>query len=403
VTGAPAERPFTAFLIAGEESGDQLGHGLMQALVDRLDGNVRFLGVGGERMARLGLRSIFPMEEVSFHGITDIIANLGTILSRMRSTARAVVAAHPDVLVIIDLPGFNLGVARRVRKWRPSIAIIEYVSPTVWVWRPGRARRIARFVDHILAILPFEPEVHRRLRGPACSYVGHPLTERLHLFRPRPGERPPLDAGVRPTVLVLPGSRRSEIGRLTAPFGEALALLADRRGPIEIVLPAVPRFAEEIRARVADWKVTPQIVVGEADKFAAFRRAHAALAASGTVTLELALAGVPTVVAYRVDILAKLFKRLVLSRVRSIVLPNLILDDNAIPEFIDDDGSPEHLAAALAPLLRQSPERAGQLTAFDRLDGLMSHGADTPSARSADIVIRTSGLRRLEFGAGASV
>lgn len=385
-----ADRPLAVFLIAGEESGDHLGAGLMEALQARLGGNVRFLGVGGDRMARLGLTSLFPMSEIGLHGISEIIFHLGGLLWRMDWTARRVVASDPDVLVVIDCPSFNLGVARRVRKRRPSIPIVEYVSPTVWVWRPGRAPWMSGFIDRVMAILPFEPEVHRRLGGPACTYVGHPLTERLGVLRPRPGERPDIGTVKRPTLLVLPGSRRSEVSRLTDPFGEAVARLVESRGPVELILPVVPRFAEEMQTRVANWRVKPTLVAGEEEKLAAFRRAHAALAASGTVTLELALAGVPTVVAYRVDPLARLFKRLVLSRVKSIVLPNLILDENAIPEFIDQDGTPERLAEALQPLLGDTPERAAQIAAFARLDSVMSSGTHAPSALAADIVLGTA-------------
>jgi lipid-A-disaccharide synthase len=301
-----------------------------------------------------------------------------------------VVRTDPDVLVIIDCPGFNLGVARRVRKWRPSIPIVEYVSPTVWVWRPQRAPWMAGFVDQILAILPFEPDVHRRLKGPACAYVGHPLMERLDRLRPAPGERQPIGEVERPTLIVLPGSRHGEIKRLMQPFGETVALVVERHGPMEVVLPAVSRLAGEIRARAADWPVKPTIVEGEAEKYAAFRRGHAALAASGTVTLELAFAGVPMLVAYRVDPLARLFKRLVLARVKSIVLPNLILDENAIPEFIDQDASPEPMSAALSGLLAETPARAGQLRAFTRLESLMALETGTPSGRAADLVLRTA-------------
>lgn len=381
----------TFFLIAGEESGDQLGAGLMRALRARLGDRVNFVGVGGERMGRLGLASLFPMEQVSYTGITAIIANLPRIMSLMQSTARSVVNARPDVLVIIDCPGFNLGVARRVRKWAPSIPIIDYVSPSVWVWRPGRARWMARFVDRIMAILPFEPEAHRRLGGPPCTYVGHPLIERLGVLRPAPGERPPL--GVRPTLLVLPGSRHGEIKRLTEPFGATVARIVETFGPVELVLPAVPRYADEIRRRVAAWPVQPTIVEGEAAKFAAFRRAHAALAASGTVTLELALSGVPMVVAYRVDPLVKPFKH-VLSRINSFVLPNLITGGNPIPEFLDAETSPERLSAAVLPLLSDSPERARQIEAFGRLDALMALESGTPSSRAADLVLETLPLRQ---------
>ena len=163
----------------------------MRALSERV-GAIRFLGVGGPRMSRLGFASLFPMEDIAHHGITAVIANAPRILSRMSEAAKAAIAAEPDVLVIIDCPGFNLGVARRVRRRKASIPIVEYVSPTVWVWRPGRARWISGWVDQILAILPFEPNVHLRLGGPPCTYVGHPLIERLDILRPKSGERPDL-------------------------------------------------------------------------------------------------------------------------------------------------------------------------------------------------------------------
>lgn len=386
-------QPFTVFLIAGEESGDALGAGLMEALSRRVDGEIRFLGVGGTRMERLGLRSMFPIKDINHVGGTAIVANLNLILSRMREAAREIVRADPDVFVMIDVPGFNLGVARRVRKWRPSIPIVDYVSPTVWVWRPRRAPWMSRFVDHVLAILPFEPAVHRRLKGPPCTYVGHPLIEKLDRLRPAPGERSPLDSTGKPNVIVLPGSRHGEVKRLLDVFGETVARVVSGHGPMNVILPVVPRFAEEIKARTAAWPVRPSIVEGEAEKYAAFRSGHLALAASGTVTLELALAGVPMVVAYRVDPLAKLFKPIVLRRLSSFVLPNLITGTNDIPEFLDGETTPERMAAALTPLLSASPERDRQIRAFARLDGLMALDHGTPSGRAADIVLETAGYR----------
>lgn len=395
-------RELRVFVIAGEESGDQLGAGLMEALQARLGGRVSFVGVGGERMQARGLASLFPMDEVGYHGILPVIANLHRIIARMRSTARDVVAAKPDVFVAIDCPGFNLGVARRVRKAAPEIAIVDYVSPTVWVWRPDRARWMARFVDRLMAILPFEPAVHVRLGGPPCVYVGHPLIERLAELRPQPGERPALAAG-RPTMLVLPGSRHGEVKRLLQPFGETVARVAKTVGDVEFVLPAVASRLAEIRAGVAGWAVKPTIVEGEAAKFAAFRRAHVALAASGTVTLELALSGVPMAVAYRVDPLVKPFKY-ALSRIHSFVLPNLVTGANDIPEFLDRESSPANLAAALVPLFSDTPERRRQEASFARLDALMTLPQGTPSSAAADVVLATireragRAQRRLETG-----
>jgi lipid-A-disaccharide synthase len=377
--------PATVFIVAGEESGDILGASLMAALREHLGGRVRFLGVGGGRMERLGLTSLFPMEEIALHGISEVLVRLPRLLRRISGTARAVAAAKPDVLVLIDTPGFNLRVARRVRKLSPAVPIVDYVSPSVWAWAPGRARRMARFVDRLLAILPFEPAVHRRLGGPPTSYVGHPLLQRLPDLRPASGERIALGTGVAPVLVVLPGSRRSEVTRLMPVFGETVARLVAERGPVEVVLPAVPRLASLVRAAAASWKIQPTIVEGEAAAYAAFRRAHAALAASGTVTLELALSGVPMVVAYRLDIFLKTFKWLL--RAHSIVLANLILGENVIPEFLDADASPERLARTLAPLLGETPDRTRQLAAFSQLAALMALDSGTPSERAAAIVV----------------
>ncbi len=386
-SGLTAGDALKVFLIAGEESGDALGAGLMRALEQAAGRPVTFSGVGGARMGGCGLTSLFPMEEIALHGVTAVLARLPQLARRISETVAAVLAAEPDVLIAIDCPAFSLRVARRVRRRNPRITIVDYVSPTVWAYWPGRARRMARFVDRVLAILPFEPEVHTRLGGPPCTYVGHPLITRLGELRPGEGERPPLSSGRPPVLLVLPGSRQSEIARLTAPFGEAVRRVAQQCGPLEVLLPAVPRLIDEIRARIADWPVKPTIVEGEAEKLKSFRRAHAALAASGTVSLELALSAVPTVVAYRTDPLVRPFKAMLTAK--SIVLPNLILDELAIPEFIDGDSDPARLVAALAPLLSDSPERAAQLAAFGRITGLMNPDGPAPSARAAEAVLET--------------
>jgi lipid-A-disaccharide synthase len=239
----------------------------------------------------------------------------------------------------------------------------------------------------VLALLPFEPEAHRRLGGPACTYVGHPLIERLAELRPASDERRPV--GERPVLLVLPGSRRTEIARLMQPFGEAVARIAAERPDVELLLPAVRHLGEEIAVRVANWPRQPRLVFGEAQKFAAFRRAHAALAASGTVTLELALSGVPMVVAYRVDPIVRSLKRFL--TVPSIVLANLVLGENAIPEFLDDDGSPEVLARETLALLADTEARRAQIAALQRIDEVMAlPDGEQPSDRAAEIVIEAA-------------
>jgi lipid-A-disaccharide synthase len=394
---ASGDAPVTIFVVAGEESGDVLGSDLMRALRRRLGPRVRFQGVGGERMARAGLASMFPMAELSLHGLSAVLAALPRLIRRLREAATAVVAANPDVLVLVDAPAFNIRLARRVRRMDPAIPIVDYVSPSVWAHNAWRARRMAPVVDEVMAILPFEPAVHRHLGGPPCVYVGHPLIERLADLRPAPGERPLLAAGTRPTLLVLPGSRRSEVARLMEPFGAALGLIAKQAGDVEVLLPAVERLRGEIEARSAAWPVKPSILAGEGAKFAAFRRAHAALAASGTVTLELALAGVPMAVAYRIEPMLRPFKGLL--RAHSIVLANLVLGENVIPEFIDGASSPERLAAAIVPLLGDTAPRRAQLAAFARLDALMMPEAGAPADLAADAVLDTMGRKRTALAA----
>jgi lipid-A-disaccharide synthase len=367
----------------------------MRALKARID-NVTFAGVGGGAMAREGLSSLFPLSDIAVMGITAVLARLPAIYRRGLQVVEAVVRAKPDVLVIIDSPEFTHAVARRVRRRLPGLPIVNYVSPSVWAWRPGRAPRMRAYVDHVLALKPFEPAAHQRLGGPPCTYVGHPLVEQLDEIRPRPGERPSL-ASDPIDLLVLPGSRRSEISRLMEPFGAALGLLNQSAGrPLHVVLPAVPHLAAEIRTRAAAWPLRPDIVEGEAEKRSAFRRANAALAASGTVTLELALSGVPMVVAYRVSRLEEQLKHLV--RVPSIVLANLILGENVVPERVQRDCTPEKLAEAMLPLLTPSPEREIQLQAFARLDMIMEAGsATTPSERAARIVLQQIEQARGEY------
>jgi lipid-A-disaccharide synthase len=380
------QRPLTIWIVSGEESGDQLGAKLMRALKARMGvERLRFGGVGGHAMEAEGLKSLFPLEDIAVMGIVAVIGRLPTVLNRIRLTADAVVAASPDLLVIIDSPDFTHRVAKAVRKRAPHIPVVDYVSPSVWAWRPGRARKMRAYVDHLLALLPFEPDAHKRLSGPPTTYVGHPLVERVHEFRPAQGERS-LHKDGPVQLVVLPGSRRTEVSRLLDAFGETLALLQERSPrPFEVTIPAVPHLVREIRDRTSSWSVKPRIVEGEAAKWEAFRRADAALAASGTVTLELGLSGIPMVVAYKVSRIEALILR-PLIKAQSIVLTNLVLGENTIPEFIQEDCTPETLATALLPLLSGPPERRKQEEALQRLDELMRIGDELPSERAARIV-----------------
>jgi lipid-A-disaccharide synthase len=393
-------RELAIALVAGEESGDQLGAPLMRALKERTGGKVRFAGVGGREMAAEGLLSPFPIDELAIIGFAAIPRQLPLILRRIRDTAALVVAMQPDALVIIDSPDFTHRVARRVRAAAPSIPILDYVSPSVWAWRPGRARAMRAYVDHVLALLPFEPQAHARLGGPPCTYVGHPLLEQLAQLRPSAPEAQRRRAEP-PIVLVLPGSRGAEIRRLSATFGQALGLLAGGRAPPDIVLPTLPHLRERITAATADWPLRPRIVVDFKDKRAAIRSARAALAKSGTVTLELALAGVPMVAAYKVSWIEEIVARLAI-QVPSAILPNLILGENVVPEFLQRDCTPKNLSDALAPLMAESLQRSRQIDAFKRLDAIMrpdaikDGGSASPSNRAADIVLGLAAPQAVE-------
>ncbi len=381
------EKPLDIFLVAGETSGDQLGAKLMMALKRRLGGRVRFRGVGGGAMGSEGLASLFPMEDVTAIGIWAVAVKIPTILRRLRETVAAIRAAPPDLLILIDSPDFTHRVGKRVRRALPDLTIVKYVAPTVWVWRPRRARAMRPFVDHILAVLPFEPKVVQRLGGPPCSYIGHPLLEHMADLRPSPEE---LAARKResPLVLVLPGSRRLEISRLGSIFADAIGRVAATYGRIDFVLPTLPALANEIAAAVTSWPVQPRIVTGEAEKYAAFRRARAALAASGTVTLELALAEVPMITAYKVPLFEELIMRAVV-QVKTPILVDLALGENVVPVFLQRECTAERLAAALLPLLGEGAERKRQLDAFARLDQLFKTGGEPPSAGAARIAIET--------------
>jgi lipid-A-disaccharide synthase len=384
-----AAKTLDVFLVAAESSADALGAGLMRALASKRPASFR--GVGGPRMSEAGLASLYPIEDLITIGFGTVLAQLPTLLRRMRETVEAIVARPPDVLVLIDAPDFTHRIAARVRRRLPKLPIVKYVSPSVWVWRPGRARAMRPSIDLVLALLPFEPDVHRQLGGPDCVYVGHSLLEHLKELRPSADEER-LRESSPPLVLVLPGSRTHEIKRLAAVFGDTLGMVAETYGPLDVALPTMRHLVPLLTELTARWPIRPRIVVDEADKYAAFRRARAALAASGTVTLELALAGVPSVAAYRIPAIEGLMLRLMVKvhpviKVRSVILANLVLGEFAIPEFLQRRCAPENLAPALADILGNTPGRARQLAAFKRIEAILGADGTDPSERAAQAVL----------------
>ncbi|CAN7251282.1 lipid-A-disaccharide synthase [Bosea sp. LjRoot9] len=391
-------RPFRLAIIAGEASGDALATRFLVALRARLgERPLELMGVGGESLIAQGLVPLFPQADIAVMGFGPVIARLPLLLRRMSDAAKGVAAFAPDLLLTIDSPDFSLRVAKRVRARAPAIPIVHWVCPSVWAWRSGRARRMAPHVDRILALLPFEPAALARLHGPSTVYVGHPLMERLADLRPNADEAARRADSERPEILILPGSRRSEINHLMPAFGQAVALIAAERPQVRFVLPAVAHLRDLIGEAVASWPVKPEIVTGEVSKLAAFRGARGALAASGTVTLELALAQIPTVAAYRgANWEAAIAKRLI--KLPSVILPNLILGRSVVPEFIQETATPEALSREVLAIIPDDEARARQLAGFDEVETIMRSAGASPAANAVE-----AALALLESGATARV
>jgi lipid-A-disaccharide synthase len=381
------------FLVAAEASGDHLGAGLMAAL-RRKQPDIAFRGVGGSAMQAQGLQSLYSINELAVFGFSSVFKSIFRLRARLRETAEAIIANPPDALVLIDSFGFSFRLAKRVRAALPDLPIIKYVGPQVWVWREGRAAAMRPYFDHTLALFPFEPEVHRRLGGPPCTYVGHPLLEDLAQLRPGDVEKQRREAKP-PVLLVMPGSRRSELQHLAEIFGQAIGNLATSHGPFELVLPTLPNIEPIISRAVESWPVKPRVVRTTAEKYAAMRSARAAIAASGTATLELALSGVPHIGAYRVKWWEAVIGRIMV-KVKMALLPNILLNDRVVPELLQADCTPERITAAAAPLLSGGSERRAQIEAFARLDAILAV-PEPPSGHAAGIVLeilaKTSGKK----------
>lgn len=364
-------------VIAGEVSGDILGGDLVAAL--RSAGrDIDLVGVGGDRLQREGLKSLFDFSELSVMGVTDVLAKLPSLMGRIRQTAAAIVAANPDALLIIDSPDFTHRVAKRVRKLLPNLPVIQYVCPSVWAWKEYRATAMLGYVDLVLAVLPFEPAVMQRLGGPKTVYVGHRLAADPDILKVR-AARQARPAGEAPTILLLPGSRSSEVKRLSDVMGQAAAEIKARHPGAKFLLPAVGRQEVLIRQNISRWSVEPECQTGDEFKWNAFVRADAAIAASGTVILELAMAGVPAVSIYRADPII----RLLASRIKvwTAALPNLIADYPVIPEYINELLRPGAPTRWVDRLIADTPQRAAMLAGYADVWSRMS--VEKPSGQLA--------------------
>ena len=369
------------YFVTGEASGDALAAPLLGALRERTE--VQAVGLAGDRLSALGVRSLFDIEEIAVMGIGPVVRRLPTIVRRVWQTVDDVVREKPDVLVLVDSPDFTHAVAKRARKRVPDLPIVDYVCPSVWAWRSGRAAKMTAYIDHVLALLPFEPGVLERLGGPPGTYVGHPLAALA--------ETAPSEAREPPELLVLPGSRRSEHERLLPVFERTLSVLAGRGASFSARMPVPERFAGPLGEVVARWDV-PVVVERSAADGASFIGATAALAASGTVSLELALRGVPMVLAYRTDIPMRAVSRFI--DTWSAALPNLIADQVVVPENIDAFARPERLARQVEALLADTPTRAAQMAGLETVRAAVR--TDVPaSQRAAEVVLAVARRQRL--------
>ncbi len=385
-------RPLKIAIVAGEESGDLLGADLIDALRSQTDRLVDIIGVGGDHLAARGMKSFFDPHEIALMGLGAILKNLPGLMRRIGQTAGSIIAEKPDCVLLIDSPEFTHRVAKKIRAANPSIPIVKYIAPSVWAWRPQRARAMKAYFDHVLTILPFEVEVMQRLSGPSATYVGHRLSSYEPILRAR-AEQKNLEARrtveSRKTLLVLPGSRRTEIQMLMEPFGQAVGELAVRVDKLDVVLPTLPRIEEMVRDLSKDWAVKPLIVLGDEEKWKAFSKADAALAASGTVSLELTLSRIPSVLSYKADWFARKFLMPKIT-IWSAALPNIIADEPVVPEYFNEFVRPGMLARNLERLMRPGSARQAQLDGFDRVASIMA--TEQPSGEiGARVILELAG------------
>ncbi|WP_151719258.1 lipid-A-disaccharide synthase [Gemmobacter serpentinus] len=370
----------TLFLVAGEPSGDRLGAALMAGL-RQLETDVRFAGVGGPMMQAEGMTSLFPMEELSVMGIAEVLPKYFHLKRRIRETAEAVIASGARALVTIDSPDFCLRVARLVKAARPDLRCIHYVAPSVWAWRPGRAVKMAEVIDHVLAILPFEPPL-MTAAGMSCDFVGHPVVAEPLAS---PAERAGF-AGDGPLILTLPGSRRGEVTRLVPTLGAVLARVQAVHPGLRVALPTVPSVEGLVREMTAAWPVRPQIITDAGQKRGAFASADLALAASGTVSLELAANACPMVIAYRLHPISFwLMQRAAL--IDTVTLVNLVSESRAVPEFLGPECRVETITPAVLDLLANGAARAAQMAAMDLTMQRLGRGGEAPGLRAARSVL----------------
>ena len=372
-------------IVAGETSGDILGADLIEA-IHALYPDATLSGVGGPAMTRAGFSSLFDMSEIAIMGLGPILANLRRLFGLVDLTAAHACDTRPDMVVLIDSPEFNHRVAARIKKRHADIPVICYVAPSVWAWRRGRARKMARHFDAVLSLFPFESHIFKALSGPPCHFVGHPIVARFQSYAPIADFRGKYNIPAAGKLLcVLPGSRMSEIRKLAPIFEQTIARVSAQVEDLSVVIPVVAHTREAVRARVADWPVEPILVEEESDKIAAFSAANAALAASGTATLELGMAGLPSVIAYKMGgLMGALLMRVL--RVPSAVIVNLVLDAPVMQEFLEDRCTADLITPAVCDLLQDDGLNDAKRAHLAPLADVLGSPGQSPAARAAEII-----------------
>ncbi|MCC9622997.1 lipid-A-disaccharide synthase [Thalassospira sp. MA62] len=375
-------------LVAGEASGDQLGGRLMAAIKAQAP-DVQFIGVGGPRMEGEGLQSLFPMNEMSVMGLAEVLPHIPHLLKRISQTAQYARDQKPDVVVTIDAPDFSFRVGKKLKG--AGIPLVHYVAPSVWAWRPGRAKKIAGFLDHLLALLPFEPPYFEK-EGLPTTFIGHSAVEERH---DGDGQRFRANHAVgenTKVLAVLPGSRNSEVKRLLPVFREVADAMAAKYPDARIVVPTVSKVADTVRTEMASWPLNPIVVATDQDRHDAFAAADCALAASGTVSLELAIAGVPHVIAYQVNRITGWIAKCLI-KIDTVTIVNLVLKNKLIPEFLQDNCKPKKIIPVLDDLMRGGPQRAEQEKGFETACTMLGFGDRAPSEKAAEQILKIIGKK----------
>ncbi|MBL0848701.1 MAG: lipid-A-disaccharide synthase [Candidatus Liberibacter ctenarytainae] len=379
-------------VIAGEISGDILAGNLIKHLKEMTLDPISLVGVGGSSLQREGLVSLFDFSELSIMGITQVIRHLPRLIWRIQQTVESIISYKPDILLIVDSPDFTHRVAKRIRNRLPNLPIVNYVCPSVWAWRAGRARDMRAYIDQVLAILPFEAESMRRLEGPPTIFVGHPLSNDatiLEVYAHQKNKKIASDSKRR--ILLLPGSRAKEISRVLPIFGDAMRSLLKRNPSFTMSLVTVPSQENLIRQMVDGWDICPEIIVDEKEKKRAFIECDAAMAVSGTVILELALCGIPVVSVYKSEWIVNLLSNYI--KVWTCALPNLIVDYPVVPEYFNNMIRCESLVRWVERLANDTLQRRAMLQGFDTMWDRMN--TQIPAGQmAAQIILRILGKRK---------